>query len=286
MEYREFGKTGMKLSAVGLGGLLAHYWEGESGHPAPEEKQRIYLRAAAAGINLFDMGYGDEVHIPDELKGHAAERYFSLKVGEPVAAELEGTIDKHLANLERDAIDILRVHYYAFVGDEKLRRQIAALKQAGKVRALCLIRHFEADQAAYVERGPAAEADADLVIYNYVYRGQESGIEKSASAGKGVLIMKALGGQYLSWEHKNRTDWTRATEETLIQLSPLGESMRHELSLVHSFTAGPWRELAEPGEKIAPTGPALAWVLENKNVSSVLVAVASVAELEAVLEGV
>jgi len=284
MEYREFGKTGMKLSAVGLGGLLAHYWEGESGHPAPEEKQRIYLRAAAAGINLFDMGYGDEVHIPDELKGHAAERYFSLKVGEPVAAELEGTIDKHLANLERDAIDILRVHYYAFVGDEKLRRQIAALKQVGKVRTLCLIRHFEADQAAYVERGSAA--DADLVIYNYVYRGQESGIEKSASAGKGVLIMKALGGQYLSWEHKNRTDWTRATEETLIQLSPLGESMRHELSLVHSFTAGPWRELAEPGEKIAPTGPALAWVLENKNVSSVLVAVASVAELEAVLEGV
>ncbi len=286
MEYREFGKTGMKLSALGLGGLLAHYWEGESGHPAPEEKQRIYLRAAAAGINLFDMGYGDEVHIPEALKGHAAERYFSLKVGEPLAAELEGTIDKHLTNLQRDAIDILRVHYYAFVQDEGLREKVSALKKAGKVRALCLIRHFEADREAYVERGPAAEADADLVIYNYVCRGQEPGIEKSASAGKGVLIMKALGGQYLSWEHKNRTDWTRATEETLIQLSPLGESMRHELSLVHSFTAGPWRELAAPGEKIAPTGPALAWVLENKNVGSVLVAVASVAELEAVLEGV
>ena len=130
MEYREFGKTGMKLSALGLGGLLAHYWEGESGHPAPEEKQRIYLRAAAAGINLFDMGYGDEVHIPEALKGHAAERYFSLKVGEPLAAELEGTIDKHLTNLQRDAIDILRVHYYAFVQDEGLREKVSALKKA------------------------------------------------------------------------------------------------------------------------------------------------------------
>ena len=40
MEYREFGQTGMRLSAVGLGGLLAHYWEGDSGHPPPEEKRR------------------------------------------------------------------------------------------------------------------------------------------------------------------------------------------------------------------------------------------------------
>ena len=34
----------MQLSAVGLGGLLAHYW-GQSGHPPPENR-RIYLRAA------------------------------------------------------------------------------------------------------------------------------------------------------------------------------------------------------------------------------------------------
>jgi len=66
MEYRLFGKTGMKLSAMGLGGLLAHY-EGVCGHPPPDEKRRIYLRAAKLGINLFDMGYGDEIHIPDEL---------------------------------------------------------------------------------------------------------------------------------------------------------------------------------------------------------------------------
>ena len=76
MEYREFGKTGMTLSTVGLGGLLAHYWEGESGHPPPEEKQQIYLQAAESGINLFDTGYGDEVHIPEELKGHTEERNY------------------------------------------------------------------------------------------------------------------------------------------------------------------------------------------------------------------
>ena len=284
MEYRDFGQTGMRLSSVGLGGLLAHYWEGETGHPPPEEKRRIYLRAAELGINFFDMGYGDEVHIPQELKGPAADRYFSLKVGAPEAAKLEGIIDGHLANIRREAIDILRVHYYAYMEDAALRERIAALKEAGKVRALCLIRHFEADQEVYARLGPEPAADADLVIYNYVCRGQAPGMEMAAKAGKGVLTMKALGGQYLSWEHKNQTDWQTASEETLIQLSPLRESMRHELSLVHSFTAGPWSQLALPGEKVARTGPAVAWVLQNKHVSSAYVAVASVAELETALE--
>ena len=284
MEYRKFGQTGMRLSAVGLGGLLAHYWEGEAGHPPPEEKRRIYLRAVELGINLFDMGYGDEVHIPDELKRTRDDCYFSLKVGAPTAQDLAITVDTHLTNLRREAIDILRVHHYAFLDDERLRKQIGVLKDAGKVRALCLIRHFAEDQQAYVQRGPEGEADADLVIYNYVYRGQESGIERAVQAGKGVLVMKALGGQYLSWEHKNTTDWTEATEEVLIQLSPLGDSIRHELDLVYSFSAGPWCELAGPGELVANTGPAVAWVLNNRGVSSDLVAVASVGELEAALE--
>lgn len=283
MEYRQFGKTGMKLSAVGLGGLLAHYWEGGSGHPPPEEKARIYLRAAESGINLFDMGYGDEVHIPEELKGPKQDRYFSLKVGAPTAADLEAIIDKHLANLRRDAIDILRVHHYAYMEDAALAECIGKLKEVGKVRSLCLIRHMIEDQEAYAERGPEPEADADLVIYNYVNRSQEPGIERAAKVGKGVLIMKVLGGQYLSWQDKMQTDWTEATAETLVQLSPLGESMRHELDLVYSFTAGPWSELLGQGN--SPTGQALAWVLKNENVSSTLVAVASVAELDAVLGG-
>ncbi len=284
MEYREFGSTGMRLSAMGLGGLLAHYWEGEAGHPSPEEKRRIYLRAAEMGINLFDMGYGDEIHIPDELKGAAADRYFSLKVGAPSAADLAEMIEGHLANIRREAIDILRVHHYAYIEDERLRQRIEELKQAGKVRALCLIRHFEADQQIYLQKGPEEQADADLVIYNYVCRDQAPGIERAAKAGKGVLVMKALGGQYLSWEHKNTTDWTQASEETLMQLTPLGDSFRDEVDLVYSFSAGPWCELAGPEEKVARTGPAVAWVLNNKHVSSTLVAVASVAELEAATE--
>ena len=283
MQYREFGRTGFRLSYVGLGGLLDHYWEGEAGVAPPKEKRRIYLRAHELGINLFDMGYGDHVHIPDELKGPHPDRYFSLKVGGEAGA-LESKVDDHLAVIRRDAVDILRVHYCAFMETEALREAVAVLRQKGKVRSLCLIRHFEPDQVAYASRGPESEAESDLVIYNYVCRHQEAGIELSTKVGKGVLIMKALGGQYLSWQDKNKADWSGDSAETLIKLSPLGESMRHELSLVDAFTTGPWNELADPGQKVARTGPAVAWVLQNQAVSSTYVAVASVAELEAALE--
>ena len=279
MEYRKFGQTDMMLSTVGLGGLLARY-EGVSGHPPAAEKRRIYLRAAELGVNLFDMGYGDEVHIPDELKGYQEDRYFSLKVGAPAAAELGDKVDQHLANVRRDAIDILRVHHYAYVGDEALAARIAQLKQEGKVRAVCTIRHMLADQQAYAERGPEPGADADLVIYNYVCRWQGPGIDLAAAADKGVLIMKALGGQWVSWEDKARTDWSAVGQSKVEELSPRGEGIRGELGLVYPVVSGPWHELAEPGEEVPRTERALSWVLANKGVHCILVAFASVEELE------
>jgi len=280
MEYRVFGKTGMNLSVIGLGGLLAHY-EGVFGSAPPEEKRRIYLRAAELGINLFDMGYGEEIHIPDEIKGNRDDIHFALKVGAPIPEQLPEIVEKHLNNLRRDSIDILRVSHYSYMGTEGLTEVIERLKNAGKIRALCLIRHSLPDQAAYVSRGPEPGADGDLVIYNYVHREQEPGIVKSAQAGKGVLIMKALGGQWLSWKDMTTTDWTKATEETVVELAARKDGVRGGLEVIYPIVSGPWQELTEPGESVPRTERAIQWVLKNPGVSSVLVAVANVGELEA-----
>lgn len=284
MEYRELGTTGMQVSAVGLGGLLARY-EGVCGRPSSEEKGAIYRRAVELGINLFDTGYGDEVDIPDALRGTADDRFFALKVGVPNAADLAGVVDGHLAHLRRDAIDILRVHYTSYTADEGVPEAIAALRQAGKVRSLCLIRHYLADQEAYAAQGPVAEADADLVIYNYVCRSQEPGLAMAQAAGQGVLIMKALGGQWLDWERQARADWARATEETVVELSPEGDHIRSYLDLIYPIVSGPWQELARQGEAYPPPGRSVSWVLEHPAVHSALVAFASVAELEDTIGG-
>lgn len=284
MERRPFGQTGMEVSAVGLGGLLARY-EGVCGRPSSEVKRAIYLRASELGINLFDTGYGDEADIPDELKGNGGDRYYALKVGAPKAADLAGVVEGHLVNLRRDAIDILRVHYTSYAAGEGLPEAIAALKVAGKVRSLCLIRHYLEDQEAYGAQGPALEADADLVIYNYVCRSQEPGLTRSAAAGTGVLIMKALGGQWLDWEQQARADWANATEETVVELSPEGDHIRSYLDLIYPIVSGPWHELAREGESYPPPGRSVSWVLEHPAVSSALVAFASVEELEETVDG-
>lgn len=279
MERRRYGTTDLRLSVLGLGGLLARY-EAVQGHPPPEVKRSIYLRAAQLGINLFDTGYGDEVHIPDELKGPDDERYFSLKVGAPDPATLAAVVERHLRHLRRERIDILRVHHGAWRERADLRDAIDALRAAGKVRTLCLIRHYAADQQAYAGTGPEPQAEGDLVIYNYVCRGQESGLVRARAMGKGVLIMKALGGQWLPWEAQTRTDWSRAGAEEIVRLAPRGEGMRADLDLVHPIVNGPWHELCQPGETVPPTHRAIRWVQGNPAVASVLVAFASVAELE------
>lgn len=279
MERRRFGATGFELSSMGLGGLLARY-EAVQGHPPPEEKRAIYLRAAELGINLFDTGYGDEAHIPDELKGPADDRYFSLKLGKPDPETLAEVVDSHLRNLRREAIDILRVQHCMWREEAGVAEAVEALREAGKVRSLCLIRHYAADQRAYAESGPEPQADADLVIYNYVCRSQAPGLEKAAAAGKGVLIMKALGGQWLNWAAQARTDWSATDAEEVVRLAPLGEKIRGNLGLVYPIVNGPWQELCAPGETVPPTRRAIGWVQANPAVSSVLVAFASVAELE------
>jgi len=208
---------------------------------------------------------------------------FSLKLGGPPPQELPNLVEKHLKNLRRDWIDILRVHHGSYLEINGLPEAIDKMKNSGKIRSLCLIRHDLPDQDTYVEKGPEPESDGDLVAYNYVYRYQEPGLAKAKEAGKGVLIMKALGGQWLSWEDMTTTDWTTANEETVVKLA-VSKHVQRYLDLIYPIVSGPWHELAEPGENIPRTEKAIRWVLKNPGVSSILVAVANVEELEAAVE--
>lgn len=69
-------------------------------------------------------------------------------------------------------------------------------------------------------------------------------------------------------------------QSKVVELSPRGEGIRNELDLVYPIVSGPWHELAEPGEVVPRTERALSWVLANKGVHCILVAFASIEELE------
>ena len=169
-------------------------------------------------------------------------------------------------------------------GCDRLHRELLEAAAEEQTRLGC----EEAEVQRSDDTTDEVDADADLVIYNYVCRWQAPGIAASARAGKGVLIMKALGGQWISWADKTQTDWSQVDEAKVEELSPRGEGIRGELPLVYPIVSGPWNELAEPGEQVPRTERAIRWVLATAGVHSALVAFASVEELEkglGVMEG-
>ena len=95
--------------------------------------------------------------------------------------------------------------------------------------------------------------------------------------------MKALGGQFLPWKEMTETDWSVNGVDEAVQMSAHGEGLRQHLGLIYPFVAGPWHELSGGIGQPLSTNRAIGWVLENPGVSSVLVAVASVEELDEAL---
>jgi aryl-alcohol dehydrogenase-like predicted oxidoreductase len=115
MPVLDFGKTGLKVSALGLGA-------GQIGDPAQDERdiERLLLGALDAGITLIDTarGYGlSEERIGRILKGHRQRYVLSTKVGYGIDGVPDWTFDCVARGVERalgvlatDCIDIVHLH--------------------------------------------------------------------------------------------------------------------------------------------------------------------------------
>ncbi len=122
MKYREFGKTGWKVSEVGLGtwALGSDAWGDVDATQARETLQE----AIDQGINFFDTAdvYGDgtsEERISEVLDETDERIYVATKFGrriEPHRSEgytkenLERFLDRSLENLGVDTIDLVQLH--------------------------------------------------------------------------------------------------------------------------------------------------------------------------------
>lgn len=153
MKYRTLGRTGLKVSVVGVGG-----WQfgGEWGRTfAQAEVDAILDRAAEAGINLIDTAecYGDHLSerlIGDYLSRHERDRWIvATKFGhrftgfmgradefraEPVRAQLIAS----LRALRTDRIDLYQLHSApdeAFL-DEGLAAVLEDARRSGMVKSL------------------------------------------------------------------------------------------------------------------------------------------------------
>jgi aryl-alcohol dehydrogenase-like predicted oxidoreductase len=117
MEYRELGRTGWKVSAVGIG-----TWAMGSSWGAVDDAASMATlhRALDLGVNFFDTAdvYGSE-HLLGQLRGERSEPFYvATKLGvrlnpDPKAytrANMTAAVDASLRELGTDSLDLLQLH--------------------------------------------------------------------------------------------------------------------------------------------------------------------------------
>lgn len=143
MEYRKFGNTDLRVSALGLGA-------GQIGDERQSESNVGYLLQFAVdqGITLLDTarGYGlSEERIGRHLKHRRQELVISTKVGYDIAGHADWTfgcvaagVDAALKRVQTDYLDIVHLHSCPLpvLQQGDVIRALQEAQQAGKVRVI------------------------------------------------------------------------------------------------------------------------------------------------------
>src|SRR5687768_9070334 len=122
MQYRQLGRTDMRVSAIGFGAwAIGGFW----GAVDDEESMRALHAAIDSGVNFIDTAdvYGDgrSERLIARLKKERPRDviYVATKAGRRLQeqtcdgysrANLTSWIDRSLQNLQTDAIDLLQLH--------------------------------------------------------------------------------------------------------------------------------------------------------------------------------
>ena len=119
MQYRNLGRTGIKVSPYALGTLM---FATSVGNPDPDDSIRIIHKALDAGINLVDTSdaYGDSEEVVGKaLKGHRDHVVLATKFSRPVGEDpnrqgasrrwIMTAVENSLRRLQTDHIDIYQI---------------------------------------------------------------------------------------------------------------------------------------------------------------------------------
>lgn len=146
MEYAILGKTGYRVSRIGLGGAPLG---GDFGETTDEDVTRVIDGALDVGINFIDTAplYGrgeSERRIGQALKGKRDQVILATKAvmrGDPYSYEnTMKSVEESLKRLQTDYIDLIQLHELEFTTYEQAVNEVLPafhkLKEQGKIRAI------------------------------------------------------------------------------------------------------------------------------------------------------
>jgi aryl-alcohol dehydrogenase-like predicted oxidoreductase len=277
MKYRRLGRTGLRVSVVGVG-----TWQfgGEWGRAfTQDEVDRVLGCARDHGINLVDTAecYGDhlsEALIGRALRGRRESWVIATKFGHRFhgnfdrtlhysAAEVEAQLDASLKALNTDYIDLYQMHSAKNPAFDQpdLWEMLARQVKAGKIRHIGLSISPN-DNIYQTSRAAAAGAETIQVVYNRLDRAPEAEVLPACRAQDlGVLARVPLASGLLTGKYRPG-DVFDNPDDIRSQRSP--EETQEALRQAEAIA----RTEVPPGVPMAAW--ALAWCLKHPAVACVI----------------
>jgi hypothetical protein len=204
MRYKPFGKTGTKVSVLGMGCMRLPM---KGNDVNKDEAIAIIQRAIELGVNIFDTGdyycnHQSEPTLGEAVKGYDRSKiYLSTKYPPqaPTGDDLRARFEESLKKMNQEYID-----FYHFWGicwkfyTEGIVCKNGPLAAAMKLKEQGLIRHisfsFHSDPPEMIQLVDTENFETVLCQYNLLDRSNENGIAHAAKKGLGVAIMGPVGG--------------------------------------------------------------------------------------------
>ena len=193
MEYRELGKTGLKISRLGFGGIPIQRIDAEG-------TKKLMRELLEAGVNFIDTARGYTVS--EEYLGYALEgiRDKFVLATKSMSRDKEGMakdIETSLKNLRTDYIDLYQIHNATPEQLEQITAPGGALEALQEAKAAGKIGHIGLTAHSLDTFKLALEADwveTFMFPYNIVETQAESLVKQCAQKGIGFICMKPLAG--------------------------------------------------------------------------------------------
>lgn len=287
MEYRQFGRSGMMVSALGLGGNTF----GRACDAAMTA--RIVDRALEQGINHFDTAdsYGgtrSEEYLGAALRGRRHDAIIATKTGYPLGdgpnddglsrQRIIASCEASLRRLDTDHVDIFYLHRPdpRTDIDESLEALDDLIRQ-GKVRYAACSNYTGWEIARLCERAMARGWAAPIITqsrYNMFSRETGRDIAPAAVAyGMGIVPYSPLAGGVLTGKYRSVKDaqpgtraWNNPRFATL-----LADEVLRVVGELEAFAARFQRTVGDL---------AVAWLLNQPAVCSVITGVTSPEQVE------
>ena len=194
MEYITLGKTGLRVSRMGFGGIPIQKVDASVTHALME-------RLAQRGVNYIDTARGytvSEQFLGEALEGGLREKFVvATKSMARTKEDMARDIDISLKNLRTDYIDLYQIHNPSLAELEQVIAPGGALealmeaKAAGKIRHLGLTAHM----AAVFERALELDwVETVMFPYNIVETQGEELMAKCREKNVGFICMKPMAG--------------------------------------------------------------------------------------------